>query len=367
MQYAIVLGVNFKYQLHCVQTKELRMKTRHVLQIICVVYIIAVSIKPENLSATLEYTITFSSYGNDDVFPQIYNITWPSQQVEQLTFGGRNLAPQWSPNGQLLAYQFFRSGMSEIYIRSNVNLELFNLTNNNRPNGLYDWSPDSQSLVFTSLQDDQGELYLGQISSRQVTRLTSNSYDDFYPDWSPNGEEIVFSSRRNGDADIYTMNVNKLSLFQLTDLPGEEFNPKWSPDGSSILFISVVDGESQLFVLKVDEATIERVNLLNDLSQPHEATWSPDGEYIAFTASRRALSLIFMYELESNRLVELTSGEGGAFSPVWSPDGQYLAFVSECFNSRAIYVIDISNDNQTCLSDTLGLPALEIPSWYPTF
>ena len=56
---------------------------------------------------------------------------------------------------------------------------------------------------------------------------------------------------------------------------------------------------------------------------------SPDGKSIAFVSSRSGQADIWVLELKSKKLRNLTNNPAGDFRPSWSPDGKWLAFSSD--------------------------------------
>lgn len=56
--------------------------------------------------------------------------------------------------------------------------------------------------------------------------------------------------------------------------------------------------------------------------------WSPDGTRLAFASNRNGWDEIFVMEVASGELVDLTpNADQDSFSPVWSPSGNYIAYL----------------------------------------
>ena len=112
-------------------------------------------------------------------------------------------------------------------------------------------------------------------------------------------------------------------------------NPAWSPDGQSIVFTGLQGGISDLYMYDVSTGSVRQ--LTNDKHAEVHATWSPDGQEIAFLRETRVPGKQRMSEVRmvpalggSERLlgtVAATREVGPPYEPglSWSPDGLYVA------------------------------------------
>ncbi|MCH8287444.1 PD40 domain-containing protein, partial [candidate division KSB1 bacterium] len=72
---------------------------------------------------------------------------------------------------------------------------------------------------------------------------------------------------------------------------------------------------------------------------------SPDGNFILFTRTGvdkmkdRSKSNLLMYNMESGRISELTTGSFRVSSPVWSPDGGKIVFLSDRSGTNQIHMM----------------------------
>jgi TolB protein len=95
----------------------------------------------------------------------------------------------WSPDGKTLSTYKGSAWHREIVLLSLDGKELTQLTdggNNLAPN----FSPNGQWIAFTSYRDHFGdengcEIYIIRIDGSQVMRLTNNDYCDWQPNWGP--------------------------------------------------------------------------------------------------------------------------------------------------------------------------------------
>lgn len=133
-----------------------------------------------------------------------------------------------------------------------------------------------------------------------------------WPSVSPDGALIIFvSDKQTTDQgpDIYLMSVQDSAPHNLTNdsAANIEAAPEWSPDGKQIAFQSHPQGKTDSDIYIMD-ATGQNKKVLvqggSDNIRPH---WSPDGKYIAFTSNRTKNQEIFIVEVATGKLYQLTN------------------------------------------------------------
>lgn len=72
---------------------------------------------------------------------------------------------------------------------------------------------------------------------------------------------------------------------------------------------------------------------------------------------------LYILDLDSAELKQLTDAGYSDRSPVWSPDGERVAFISDRGGNDDLYMINVDNGELTRLTDTVELE--DIPTWSP--
>jgi len=94
------------------------------------------------------------------------------------------------------------------------------------------------------------------------------------------------------------------------------------------------------------------------------ATWSPDGERIAYVSfERNDRPAIFMRDLATGRVQQLTDFQGLNGAPAFSPDGKRLAMVLSKDGNPDIYILNLENRRLRRVTRHYGIDTE--PSWMP--
>ena len=191
-----------------------------------------------------------------------------------------------------------------------------------------DVSPDGRTVVFELL----GDIYLIPFEGGKAESIASGHAWEMQPRFSPDGSEIAFTSDRGGADNIWVMDSDGSNKRQVTN---EDFrllsNATWTPDGEFIAARkhfttarSTGTGEIWLYHKNGGDGTvlIERPGVDHQKDQ-NDAAFSPDGRYLYFSKDTTPGSR-FLYAPDSiGQIFEIMRYDthSGTFEPIVSGAG----------------------------------------------
>jgi Tol biopolymer transport system component len=273
----------------------------------------------------------------------------------------------------------------------------------------YGWTPDAtQILVLRSLRDGTSQIAMVSVRDGATRVLKSIPWSYITMSLSPDGRYIAYDAL-GGDnklpTEIFVLAADASRETLVVPGPAGNSSPLWSPDGSGILFLSDRTGKSSLMMLPIEEgrargpaelikADIGQVRLQGltgtgtlfylapgnirsniytaDLdaslkaagapipaterfvSSNSAATWSPDGQYLAYLSSRgpnvngSPSTVLVIQTLKTGEERDLPLPAGfmtGAFisSPKWFPGGRSILVSGSAGKGTAYYRVDLGS------------------------
>lgn len=235
------------------------------------------------------------------------------------------------------------------------------------------------------------DLWVADRDGKNPRRLTSDIGVEMYPVFSPDGQAIAFTAQYDGNLDVYTINATGGAPTRLTWHPGPDVVRGFAPDGKSILFSSTRaaanNRHQQLFTVPIEGG------MPNQLPIPYatEASYSPDGKFIAYTPLRDATSQwkhyrggshgrVWIYNVATQDVTQIPQPESRCndMDPNWvgstiyfrsDRNGEYNVFaystgatdVKQVTRFEDFPVVDIATDGKTLLFEQAGYLHTLIP------
>lgn len=234
----------------------------------------------------------------------------------------------------------------------------------------FDLSPDGRRVAFSWNRTGNWEIY--EIPLSALTRLaclaplplrglrsTRTVGAKFAPRYSPNGKQLAYALDPDGSESyrivLYDLENDSYTNLTINSTYAHQPNFTFSADGKRLAILSDEHGQFALYLLIIESA---EKRLLFDPQHPcWDVRWAPDGEWIAVQVEMQASEYgLFIVSAENGKWkqIELNGKTLNAKYPAWSPDSQYLAFSAECDEWHDIGLYGVETDQISWLTQSMG-------------
>src|SRR6266404_4121956 len=236
-------------------------------------------------------------------------------------------------------------------------------------------SPDGKRVAYTVVMRDRpgrpyGQLWILDLSTQKSVRVGGDKDGGGSGVWSPDGKWIVFSGHQGDKSGLFVVRPDGSEVAFLAEvrgtnspLPGTGNEISWSPDSKQIAFVSSTpdpraaeasgdpmvitrylykpdagegmtrfNDNQRLHIFVVDLASKRIRQLTTGETDEHSIDWSPGGNEILFASNREPnQDEFFNYDIFALRLADggirrITATEYNEYEPLWSPDGKRIIY-----------------------------------------
>jgi dipeptidyl aminopeptidase/acylaminoacyl peptidase len=241
-------------------------------------------------------------------------------------------------------------------------------------------SPDGQSVAYTVktllLKADKSEERIWSVSTNagDAIPLSAEGVSSSHPRWSPDGKYLAFLSARNdGKTQVWLLNRTGGEAQRLTETPQDVDEFAWSPDSTRLVVILRDASEEELAEAKTKDKNTEEKEKKPKTRKP----WVIDRlqfktDEVGYLDRRRAH--LYILDLTTKNLTQITSGDYDDAHPAWSPDSSLIAFASNrskpdpdrTYNTDIWVVAANNTDKGAQLTQVTTNPGDDdVPSWSP--
>ena len=264
----------------------------------------------------------------------------PRRLVAPEAHGGSVQDPQWSPEGDRIA--FLERGRGSGIPPGRIVVMGADGAGRRAvsppgPISSPAWSPDGRSIAYLRSRIDRRgrELFATDVwiapvrggAPRRVAGPPGGSYEF---SWSPDGRFLALAGVPRacgcGNSELYVVGADGEGLRNLSRTPYEERDPDWMPDGHTISIIQRAE------VVLVDARDGTRRSVTRG-GRAYQAVPSPDGHRIALIRWEVRDGLerpsLWLADPAGGALTPLVTGKIVGIAPRWSPGGDAIAFAAQ--------------------------------------
>ncbi|MCA0458375.1 MAG: hypothetical protein LCI00_30710 [Chloroflexi bacterium] len=230
----------------------------------------------------------------------------------------------------------------------------------------------THQITFIGSGRERYGVYIMDMSRRVIAPYVRESVIGRQTDstWSPDFNTLVFRAVQNITIDLYAIDLGSDQYRQITGTGKNNHSPTFSPDGQWLAFTSERDGNPEIYVISAScilpdaRCRDDAARRLTDHPKADDqAAWSPDSQQLAFQSNRDGDFEIYTMNRDGSNQSRLTHSPRNDLLPNWSPDGQQIAFASERDINAELYVMQTDGSDPRRLTQTRAYEFT--PQWSP--
>ncbi|HZI28946.1 MAG TPA: protein kinase [Gemmatimonadaceae bacterium] len=235
------------------------------------------------------------------------------------------------------------------------------------PSARYEYprvSQDGKRIAIGSSDGTDAFIMVYDLSASSAIRRLTLSGKDRYPIWSADGEWVVFQSTREGDAGIFRQRADgsgAIERLTKADARTTHIPDSWSPTSNAFLYSITRNDTTTLWLHSLASGTSERFGDVQSIGNLVNATFSPDGKWIAYSTGQlgtAAENYVFVQPFPpTGARYQISQTSENGHHAMWSRDQKSLYYVP-------LYGQFVMRSITTQPSFTFGNP-VQVPRAFP--
>jgi Tol biopolymer transport system component len=198
-----------------------------------------------------------------------------------------------------------------------------------------DWAESARELYNPIIQERATTLVTPLIGSKQGVR----GYLNIGPAYSPDGRYLAFlSTREIFDIDLFLADAQTGKVIRRLASSGRDAHYEslrfidsagtWSPDSKQLAFVVFEKGDNYVGVVDIESRRTTAIRIPG-VDAIHSVAWGPSGRHLAIAGQKTGVSDLFLYDMETKQVRQLTNDKFADLQPDFSPDGKTIVFASD--------------------------------------
>src|SRR5690606_19829731 len=124
----------------------------------------------------------------------------------------------------------------------------------------------------------------------------------------------------------------------------------WAPKGERIAYFARTEKSKSLIIQNVVSGRVEQRLNLESVDAPESPAFSPDGTKVAFAALQGAVGDIFVVDLASGVVTNLTNDGFADYAPTFAPDGRSIVYTGRISGNDKLFRVAATGGEKTQLT-----------------
>src|SRR5688500_17606732 len=147
--------------------------------------------------------------------------------------------------------------------------------------------------------------------------------------FAPNGDQVALFVKKERGRNLLLINPLTGEIERSIDMAVEQqLSPSYSPDGKRVAFAAIQGNQSDIFIYDLESGNLE--NVTSDSFFDGAPVFSPDGQSLICSSVGAKYAKLYRLNLSNHaERYQLTTGDWNDIDAYFSPDGKRLFFSSD--------------------------------------